>query len=217
MQAQFWLQRWREGRIGFHRDSPIPLLVRHWSAMSLSPGRRVLVPLCGKSLDMVWLAEHGCRVLGVELSPLAVEQFFSENNLEAEQHESAMGVHHVAGNIEIIQGDALELDDATIASCDAIYDRAAMIALPPPLRGDYADKVYARLPAHCRGLLITLEYPQAQMDGPPFSIAAADIDALIGDTWDVDRLERRDILAGQPGFRDDGITSLHTSVYRLTR
>jgi thiopurine S-methyltransferase len=217
MQAEFWLQRWREGQTGFHRDQPMPLLVRHWPSLALPTDSRVLVPLCGKTLDMPWLAAQGHRVLGVELSPLAIEQFFAEQRLTPERHESALGVHHVAGRIEIIQGDVFALDDATLGSCDAVYDRAAVIALPPPLRERYAREVYGRLPAGCRGLMITLDYPQHEMDGPPFSVDAGHVDALFGGDWNVDLLERRDILASQPGFSEAGVSSLHTSVYRLQR
>ncbi len=217
MQAEFWLQRWREGRTGFHRDAPMPLLVQHWPALELAGNGRVLVPLCGKTLDMPWLAGQGHRVLGVELSPLAIGQFFDEQGLEPERHETAMGVHHVAGNIEIIQGDVMTLDDATLASCDAVYDRAAIIALPPDLRERYVRDVYGRLRPGCRALMITLEYPPHEMDGPPFPVDAAAIDALFGDAWQRDLLERRDILASQPRFQDDGVTSLHTSVHRLER
>jgi thiopurine S-methyltransferase len=217
MQAEFWLQRWREGRTGFHHERPMPLLLEHWPSLALPKGSRVLVPLCGKTLDMPWLAAQGHRVLGVELSPLAVAQFFAEHGLVPERHASPMGVHHVAGDIEIIQGDVFGLDDATLAGCDAVYDRAAVIALPAPMRERYAHEVYARLPTGCRGLMITLEYPQAEMEGPPFSVDAAEVDVLFRGDWNVDLLERRDILAAQPEFQEAGVSSLHTGVYRLQR
>lgn len=215
MQADFWLQRWREGHTGFHRDAPMPLLVQHWPALKLPADSRVLVPLAGKTLDMLWLVEQGHRVLGVELSPLAVQQFFDEHDLHAEVHESPLGIHHVAAHIEIIQGDVMTLDDATLATCDAVYDRAAIIALPAPLRERYAREVYARLPPRCRGLMITLEYPQHEMDGPPFSVDGDNIGRLLGDRWQTKLLERQDILAAQPGFQRDGVTALHTGVYQL--
>lgn len=217
MQADFWLQRWREGRTGFHRDAPMPLLVEHWPALALPRGSRVLVPLCGKTLDMPWLAAQGHRVLGVELSALAVQQFLDENGLRAETHESPLGTHHVVGRIEIIQGDVFALDDATLAGCDAVYDRAAIIALPADLRRRYARELYARLPAGCRGLMITLDYPQGDMEGPPFSVDADEVQALFGDAFDIQRLEHRNILASQPSFIEAGVASLHTDVFTLRR
>lgn len=217
MQAQDWLQRWREGRTGFHRDAPMPLLVKHWPALALPVGSRVLVPLCGKTLDMPWLAAQGHRVLGVELSPLAVEQFFEENKLVAEIRDSPAGMRHVAGAIEIIQGDVLDLDDATLATCDAIYDRAALVALPAAMRRTYARCVHARLRPGCPVLLITLDYPGGQMEGPPFPVDAQEVESLFGADFQIERLERRDILASEPHFAAQGLTALHTSVYALRR
>lgn len=217
MDADFWLTRWREGRTGFHRDAPMPLLDKHWPALEVPADSRVLVPLAGKSLDMVWLAAQGHRVLGVELSPLAVEQFLTDNQLDAQTHDTPMGRHYVTDRIEIIQGDVFALDDATLAACNAIYDRAAVIALPPAMRQRYAQQVYARLPADCRGLMITLDYPQTEMNGPPFSVDTHEVHALLDEYCDIEQLERRDILASQPKFSADGVTSLHTVVYALRR
>src|SRR3546814_8142059 len=92
MDPDFWQQRWRDNRIGFHRDGVLPLLEKHWPSLGLATGSRVFVPLCGKSLDMAWLAARGHRVLGVELSPLAVGQFFDENGLapRSEEHTSEL-------------------------------------------------------------------------------------------------------------------------------
>ena len=138
MQPEFWHERWSSNRIGFHRDAPLPLLVAHWTALGLAPDARVFVPLCGKSLDMVWLAERGHRVLGVELSELAVRQFFDERGLVPAIHETAAGAHFVAGAYELIVGDAFALEADVLADCAAVYDRAALIALPPDLRRTYA-------------------------------------------------------------------------------
>lgn len=215
MQAEFWLQCWHDNHIGFHQDRPLPLLQQHWPTLSLPAGSRVLVPLAGKSLDMLWLADQGHRVLGVELSPLAVQQFLTENALQAEVHSSALGTHYVVGAIELICGDVLTLDDTMLAGCDAIYDRAAVVALPPTLRQRYARQVYGLLPARCRGLMVTLEYPQHEMDGPPFSVDAEQVHKLLDDDWSVDLLDRRDILAAEPRFAQRGVTAFHTAVYRL--
>ena len=214
MDADFWLQRWREGRTGFHREAVMPLLEKHWPALGLKPGGRVFVPLAGKSLDMLWLAAQGQRVLGVELSPIAVEQFFAENRLEAQTHTSAAGVHYMADDIELIRGDVFALDAAALADCAGVYDRAALIALPPALRSRYVSEVYARLPQGCRALLITLEYPQHEREGPPFSVDEAEVRRLFSPAWRIDVLERRDILADEPGF---GVSALATAVYRLDK
>ena len=214
MEQEFWRQRWREGRIGFHRTDVMPWLQKHWPALALPKDSRVLVPLCGKTLDMPWLAAQGHRVLGVELSDLAIEQFLAENHLSAQAQTSPQGILFDAGPIQLLQGNAFTLDDATLATCTGIYDRAAMIALPPDLRQRYFETVYARLPVGTRGLLITLEYPQQEKPGPPFAVTEAEIRKRFADAWQVDCLERRDILAHEPGF---GTTALETVVYRLER
>ena len=217
MNPEFWLQRWRDQRIGFHRAGTLPLLEKHWPTLALPIDSRVLVPLAGKSLDMLWLAAQGYRVLGVELSPLAVQQFLRENALDATRHDSAQGQHYVADRIEMICGNVFTLDDATLATCSGVYDRAAVIALPPPMRKRYARELYARLPSGCRGLMITLQYPQQEMDGPPFSVDESDVHALFAHDWQVDTLECRDILAAEPKFVAQGVHALHTGVYRLER
>lgn len=217
MDAQFWLQRWTEGRIGFHQERPTPLLERHWDSIGARAGSTVLVPLAGKSRDMDWLAAHGHRVIGVELSPLAVQQFFAERGIEPEVHTDADGIHHRAGAIDLIQGDAFNLGDALLASCDAVYDRAALIALPPDMRQRYASDLYRRLQPGCRGLLITLTYPESEKAGPPFSIDTAEVARLFSSHWARDLLQCKDILADQPGFQADGVTALTTSAWRLLR
>lgn len=217
MDAEFWMQRWQEGQIGFHRSEVMPLLETHWAALQLPPGSRVLVPLAGKSLDMHWLAAQGHRVLGVELSPLAVRQFFAEAGLQPQQHRSRYGEHFIAGPVEIIQGDAFGLDAELLADVAGIYDRAALIALPPPLRRRYRGTVYDALPSRCQGLLITLEYPQAEKAGPPFSVETREVEQLFAAPWRTSLLERRDILEQEPRFRDEGVTALSTAVYRLQK
>jgi thiopurine S-methyltransferase len=217
MDAEFWMQRWQEGQIGFHRTEVMPLLETHWAALQLPPGSRVLVPLAGKSLDMHWLAAQGHRVLGVELSPLAVQQFFAEAGLQPRQHRSRYGEHFVAGPVEILQGDAFGVDAELLADIAAVYDRAALIALPSLLRQRYVETVYDRLPSGCQGLLITLEYPQVEKAGPPFSVGPGEVERLFAPPWRANPLERRDILEQEPRFRAEGVSALSTAVYRLRK
>lgn len=216
MHPDFWHQRWQQNQIGFHQDTPTPLLQKHWPALGVAAGARVFVPLCGKSLDMAWLAARGHRVLGVELSRLAVEQFFAEHGLQPDIEDSRYGTCFRAGNIEILCGDAFGLDAELLASCSAVFDRAALIALPPALRQRYVGELHARLPTGCRGLLVTLEYPQDERDGPPFSVPEPEVRELYADAWRVDLLERRPIPADHPGFVN-GVSRLETAVYALQR
>lgn len=217
MDPEFWQERWQQGQTGFHQDRPTPLLEQYWHEAYAPKGCRVLVPLCGKSLDLLWLAEHGHRVLGVELSPIAVQQFFTEQRMTPRIHVSPSGTHYRSGSIEVVLGDAFALEDSLLASCQAVYDRAALIALPPDLRRRYVYSVYARMAPGTRALVIDLEYPQAERQGPPFSVDAAEMRALFGERWAVELLQRQDILAGQPGFQAEGLTSLHTSAWRMLK
>ena len=215
MHPDFWHQRWADNQIGFHQDAPTPLMLKHWPSLGVEPGTQVFVPLAGKSLDMAWFAAQGYRVLGVELSRMAIEAFFAGHGVTPEIHESKYGTHYRAGDIELICGDAFGLDEAALAECGAVFDRAALIALPAELRRRYVHELYARLPSKCRGLLVTLEYPQQEKAGPPFSVVEDEVRELYGRDWDVETLERRDILETQPRFVEEGVTELHTSVYRL--
>lgn len=217
MDAAFWEQRWQQGQIGFHQQCVTPQLEQYWGDLHLPVGSQVFVPLAGKSLDMPWLAAQGYRVLGVELSQLAVDQFFAEHELTPTVRESKYGTHHTAGAIQLIRGDAFALDADALSDCAGVYDRAALIALPPELRQHYAADLYAQLPRGCRGLLVTLEYAQQQMNGPPFSVSEDEVHTLYGSNWTIESLERTDTLATQPRFIAEGVTALVTAVYRLQR
>lgn len=217
MDPEFWHQRWAEGRIGFHQAQVNALLEQHWHALGLAAGSTVLVPLAGKSLDMAWLAGRGHRVLGVELSDAACAAFFEENGLVPRLDRHGRFARRSAGGITLLAGDVFDLGDADLDGVDAAYDRAALIALPPALRRRYADVLYGRMPAGSRMLLITLEYPPAQKQGPPFSVDAAEVAALFARDWRIELLERRDILHREPGFQAEGVTELHTSAWLLDR
>ncbi|CAM3882993.1 thiopurine S-methyltransferase [Castellaniella denitrificans] len=216
MDTDFWLQRWELGQTGFHQSRVMPLLQKHWPGLGLPAGSRVLVPLAGKTLDVAWLAAQGHDVLAVELSPIAVGQFFEEHALRPEIRPTPQGTLYRAGSIEFLCGDIFGLGAETLAGCAACYDRAALIALPPELRTRYARHVYGQLPIGCRALLLTLDYPQSEMDGPPFSVPESEIRALYGDRWRIERLETRDVLAQEPKFAERGVSRMDTGVFRLT-
>lgn len=216
MQPDFWHQRWADNQIGFHQSAPTPLLLKHWPALGIAPGAQVFVPLAGKSLDMAWLASQGHRVLAVELSQLAVEQFFAEHHLQPDIHETKYGRHYVANGIELICGDAFALDADALRDCAAVFDRAALIALPPELRERYASELYASLPTGSRGLLVTLEYPQEERPGPPFSVTEDEVRAVYSRDWQVDLLDRRPIPPEHPGYVG-GVSRLDTATYALRK
>lgn len=217
VREDFWLERWARNQIGFHLDQVNPCLQRHWSALQLPAGARVLVPLCGKSLDLAWLAAQGLRVLGVELAEKAVEDFFAEQGLQAEVAERGDFKVYRAGALELWCGDFFAVGAADVVDCVALYDRAALIALPPALRERYAAQLTAILPSGCEGLLITLDYQQSQMEGPPFAVSDAEVQQRFASDWQLETLERLDVLKGNWRFLKQGLQRLDETVYRLHR
>ena len=217
MDPEFWHQRWRQGEIGFHLDHPNPRLVQNWGALSQPPGSRVLVPLCGKSNDLSWLAQRGHRVLGIELSPIAVAEFFAERQLLPRQESRGSFASHATDDIELWCGDIFALDRAIAGNIDAVYDRAALVALPGELRRRYAGLLAELLPVGAQMLLVTFDYPQAQMPGPPFAVGPNEVRSLYGEHFGIELLASEDILDAEPRFRQRGLQALREHVFLLHR
>ena len=217
MEPEFWHQRWRSGQIGFHQSSPHPFLERWWPTLGLPRGSRVYVPLCGKSLDMVWLAVRGYRVVGSELSPIAVADFFGEQQAAVEVNPHGSFRRHAAGRIEILEGDALDLTPDLLGPVHAAYDRAALVALPGESRERYAAQFAELMPRGSKSLLVGFEYDERLKPGPPFSVEAPEVERLYGAAFEVRELERVDIISSSPKFASAGVTSLYEAVFELTR
>ncbi|WPC03588.1 thiopurine S-methyltransferase [Pseudomonas benzenivorans] len=217
MDEAFWQARWAQGQIGFHQGEVNPYLQRYWPELALNGTGRVLVPLCGKSLDMAWLAAQGHQVLGVELARQAVEGFFAERGLTPQVSQLGAFEVYRGGNIELWCGDFFELRAEHLRGCTALYDRAALIALPAPMRQRYTAHLNRLLAPGSRGLLVTLDYAQAQMEGPPFAVSDAEVRSLFAAGWQVESLEACDVLAENERFRQRGLQYLDERVYRLSR
>jgi thiopurine S-methyltransferase len=213
MQPEFWHKKWDSGQIGFHLPEVNPYLQRHWAVPETA---RVLVPLCGKSLDLAWLAGRGHQVLGVELSEKAIEEFFSEHQVQPQISEKGAFKVYRSDAIELWCGDFFALTTSDVADCTAIYDRAALIALPAPMRERYAAHLQRILPQDVYGLLITLDYDQAQISGPPFAVGDDEVQRLLGDVWQVQVLEEQDVLGESGKFLQAGVTRLEERVYRVS-
>lgn len=217
MHAEFWQARWARNEIGFHANEVNPYLQRYWPGLGLPSGARVLVPLCGKSLDLAWLAAQGCRVVGVELAQKAVEDFFGAHELQAQiSQEGAFKVYR-AGSVEIYCGDFFALTAQQLGDCQALYDRAALIALPAEMRARYVAHLRELLAPGCQGLLVTLDYPQAEMQGPPFAVAEREVQSLFESGWQMMLMEARDVLGENMRFQQRGLTRLDERAYRLIR
>ncbi len=201
--TEHWLERWAEGRIGWHESAGNAALKRHWNVS----GKRVLVPLSGKSVDLLWLADHGNSVVGIELSELGAQSFFHENGLACKRDGKVFRARDV--DITVHCGDFFEFDDEAF---DAHYDRAALIALPPELRPAYARKVDSLLAADAFRLVITVEYDQSIVDGPPYSVTRDELFSYWPSLVQVDATH--DLENSPPRFREAGLKEIREVVWR---
>lgn len=198
-----WLGRWDQGRTGWHEAAGNAGLKSHWPDTA-KPGR-VLVPLCGKTPDLLWLARRGHAVVGVELSEVAVQGFFDDHDLRFERAAAGPLSRYSAKDysLELYCGDYF---DFRLECFDALYDRGALVALPPNLRRHYVQHTRRLLKPDALRFVITLEYDQRVVNGPPFSVSA---DELAGYWDDLKRVgERNDIDNCPPKFRKAGLSEI---------
>jgi thiopurine S-methyltransferase len=215
MESEFWKNRWKKNETGWHQKEAEPALVQFFS--SLTQRGRVLVPLCGKSLDMLWLATHGYEVVGVELSDLACTAFFHENQISFTQSRKGNFNLFQGGGISIWNGDFFELSSDQLGKLDAVYDRAALIALPPEMRKKYAKHLgdliqKSASQADFQFLQITLHRTPHQDGGPPFSVTPGEIESLYGEKLNIRLISREAVDLG-----DDSPTQVEESVYQLQK
>lgn len=215
MKAKFWLERWQSNRIGFHQAKHNKLLLEYWSALDLPNSARVFVPLCGKTLDMRWLAEQGHEVIGVELAELAVNAFFADETPQQDTVERF--ARYQSGLITILQGDYFDLTSSLLGDVDAVFDRGSLVALPPDMRFRYADHLLRIVPEQTQILLLTIEYEQTRVAGPPHAVHREEVDELFGARCEIELIESFVTEQVPPHFVEQGLTKAAESVYRLTK
>jgi len=198
MDTSFWHQRWRTNEIPFHERAANPLLLKHFSALALAKGSRVFVPLCGKSLDIGWLLSCGHDVAGVELSEIAVQQLLAELGMEPRIAELGNARHYRGKKIDIFVGDIFHASREILGPVDAVYDRAALVALPEEMRQRYAAHL-KEITANAPQLLICYEYDQAVLAGPPFSVGSEELNRHYGESYRLTLLESADVAGGLKG------------------
>jgi len=198
MEASFWHERWSTNEIGFHQSKPNALLEKHIGDLDLSSGSRIFLPLCGKTLDIGWLLSKGYRVAGAELSETAVRQLFEELGVTPAIAPAGTLTRYSAPDIDIFVGDIFELSADHLGRVDAIYDRAALVALPDEMRRRYARQV-TEITDTAPQLLLTFEYDQSEMAGPPFSIDGETVKALYDACYRSTLLEKSDVTGGLKG------------------
>ena len=216
MNPEYWINRWSVNQIGFHLVGVNPLLTQFWPTVAESASGRVVVPLCGKSEDVRWLAQRGHETVGVELSLLAAKAFAAEQGMVlTETHEPPFTVLR-GDRLSYYVGDFFDFSPEIAGSFDLFYDRAALIALPPEIRPGYARHLASLLTNTGRGLLIGLEYDPSEMHGPPFTVPEAEIRRLFAE-FQCEKLLEYDCLDQEPHFRKRGLTWLKESAYSLRR
>lgn len=198
MDDNFWLQRWETNNIGFHQSEANPLLVNTFKELTLAKGSRVFLPLCGKTLDIAWLLSKGYRVAGAELSELAIEQLFIELGVAPKVFEVGQAKRYSATNIDIFVGNIFYLSNKMLGPVDAIYDRAALVALPKEMRHRYTAHLM-EITNKSPQLLICFEYDQTLMEGPPFSISNEEINQHYKDSYDLTLILSSDVSGGLKG------------------
>ena len=209
MKADYWLERWQEGHIGFHLADANPRLVEHHQR-ALGESLRVLVPLCGKSADLEWLVVRGHEVVGIELSELAAQAFFGERGFSPERRELGSFIEYRYGGVSILVGDFFAATPEALGYFDGAYDRAAMIALPPDLRARYVAHLPTLLTPKARLLLVTLHYDAE--GGPPFDVSPEEVERSYAQGL-VTLLESQDARAETPGPVSRGASFVHENVH----
>ena len=119
--------------------------------------------------------------------------------------------------LKVIVGDIFDVLPEMVGHIDAIYDRAATVALPPSVRGRYAEQVARLAGPSARGLLLTIAYPQEQMDGPPFSVPSDEVEGLYGARYCLEHMKSVNVIDHKPVYQERGLTELMFQVHLLGR
>lgn len=215
MDKDFWLERWVRKETGFHQSDINSYLQQYWQELLPARGSEVFVPLCGKSRDMLWLRQQGHTVLGVELSAIAARTFFEEIGLTPQHVTGEKFEYYEANGIRILCGDFFDLGKDDLAQVGAVYDRASLVALPPDMRERYARHLVSILPPATQILLITFDYPQTEMSGPPFAVSVNEVESLYREYAEIRLLAQLDVLAQNPRFQERGLSRLQESILLL--
>ncbi|CAA6818100.1 MAG: Thiopurine S-methyltransferase (EC [uncultured Thiotrichaceae bacterium] len=215
MEADFWHERWDKNQIGFHQDTVNSHLQDFWGGLELDGRGKIFVPLCGKSADMLWLRAQGHEVLGIELSALAIKDFFAENDLEPQVSQSGKFERWECDGIVIYQGDFFDLTPDDLAECAGVFDRASLIALPPEMRSAYTKHLKQIVPKQCDVLLVTMEYDQSLAGGPPFSVMESEVREYYEGDYSVTLLRSVDALNEMSRFKKMGMPRLDEKTFLL--
>jgi thiopurine S-methyltransferase len=217
LDREFWLERWELNQLGFHRSDTNPLLARHWAELGITRGSGVFVPMCGKSLDMRYLESLGYQVYGVELSEKAIRAYFEEGGEEPVETEEFYLKRFRGPQTTIFHGDFFDLSTSDILGVRGVYDRGALVALPPSMRELYADHMQRIIPEHAHMLLLALDYDQSLLPGPPFAVPESEIVRLYSSRCRVTCVERIVTRELPPRFAEAGVESATETVFHIIK
>ena len=198
MESEFWHGKWARGETGFHQAEANPLLAAHFEALALGKGAHVFVPLCGMTLDIPWLLSQGYRVSGAELSQAGVEALFEAMGVTPEVEQLGALTRYRAEGVDVYVGDVFDVTAEVLGKVDAIYDRAALVALPEEMRRRYTAHL-RQITENAPQFLITFDYDQSVMDGPPFSISSDEVASHYGAHYDVGKIASVPVEGGLKG------------------
>ncbi|HBG93834.1 MAG TPA: thiopurine S-methyltransferase [Chromatiaceae bacterium] len=215
MTPEFWHARWQNGELGWHLEEINGHLRTFWPTLGLPADTLVFVPLCGKTLDLLWLTSQKQRVIGIEISEIAVRDFFAEHGLTPEVTKFGALERWQAGELTILRGDFFDLTATDLTEVGAVYDCASLIALPKDLRARYAEHLKSIVPSKALCLLITFAYDQEKMSGPPFAVLSDEIAALYADRYRIEDLATFDAINDLPTLRDRGLSTLSKTIWHL--
>jgi len=210
-----WLDRWKKGTTGWHRSDINPQLIENINQLSEARTQTIFVPLCGASLDMKYLINQGFHVVGVELSPLAIDRFFNENQIEYKVSKVEEFDLYQGKNIEIYCGDFFKLKKDYLYDASCVYDRAALIALNPDLQKRYVGHLKEILPNSAKILLLTMFYPQNEMEGPPFSVGDNNVEDLFSESNEIKKISSQNENKSSLKPDDLNLTYLFKNVYLI--
>lgn len=216
MELSYWQSRWQKNNIGWHMNDVHPQLIKLWPRLLFTSNPRVLVPLCGKNIDMQWMAGQGSYVIGVEISHRALQEFMDKQQQKFREVSSHDFKIYKSDSFELWEGDFFRLPTSKTPAIDLIYDKTSIVALPPDMRTNYAQKLLALCNADTQILLQTFEYPQEEMGGPPFSVMEEEVKELFGDRLQIDLMHEQSKLDEVSRFRQRGLSSFFVEkIYHL--
>jgi thiopurine S-methyltransferase len=227
MDSKFWHECWKNKNLGFNQKSFNIFLKNFFQELSLDSNASILVPLCGKSIDLLWLLKQGYQVTGVELSPLAIKEFFEEHKIPFTKGSIGPYIswQAVDKNLLLLEGNFFDLfslskkefKESHLQTLSAIYDRASLVALPKPMRIDYYHTLKKLLNPSTSLFLITVEYDQSKVDGPPFSVPEQEIREFLGENFAIKIRHTETQKSLSPRFLGQGVTSLKSKIYQLKK